>query len=64
MATEKWVGKDQYVLLTRKEAADIIGLLGAQLAGEPLIGNSGGDCPTVRIVDAGCTKTLLPSSWT
>ena len=35
--------------LTRKEAADIIGLLSAQLAEEPLIGNHSGACPQIII---------------
>ena len=35
--------------LTRKEATDIIGLLSAQLADEPLIGNHGGACPQIII---------------
>ena len=49
MATEERVKNTWYIELTRKEAANIIGLLGAQLADEPLIGNQGGACPDVKV---------------
>lgn len=51
MATEERINEARYIELTRKEAANIIGLLGAQLANEPLINNQLGACPDVKIID-------------
>lgn len=44
---------DEVYALSRKEAADLVGLLTAQLAGVTLIGNQGGACPEIKIVDRG-----------
>lgn len=59
MATEERVNNTRYIELTGKEAADLIGLLAAQLADEPLIGNQGGACPDVKITEMGQIKVWL-----
>lgn len=40
------------LVLNRQEAVNIIGLLGAQLADRPLVGNLAGACPEVRLTGA------------
>lgn len=50
---------NQIIKLTAQEAADIIGLLAAQLADTPLVGNQAGACPTIKIVEDGRIKYAL-----
>jgi hypothetical protein len=53
MAHEKEIRENEVVvILTRQEAADLIGLLTAQLAGVALTGNMGGACPEIVITRA------------
>lgn len=59
MAKETDQGSHKVVSVSRKEAADLAGLLIAQLADVPLEGHHAGACPTLRIVDDGKIKYLL-----
>lgn len=56
MATEIIEKELHAITLDRQEAANLIGLLAAQLAGTTLQGNMSGACPEVRIVDRGVVK--------
>lgn len=47
------------VLLSSQEVVDLIGLLAAQLAGVPLIGNQGGAFPSLNILENGRIKYRL-----
>lgn len=54
------VGRDTYMTITRKDAADIIALLAGQLAGVSVAGAMGGACPTIlyRETETGVFKKL------
>ena len=54
---------DTVVLLSPKEAVDLIGLLAAQLAGVPLTVHQLGACPDIKLMDRGfCTKRDVDSA--
>lgn len=59
MAREHLHDALKVVLLSSQEAVDLIGLLTAQLAGVPLIGNQGGAFPTINISENGVIKYRL-----
>jgi len=52
-------GKAKVISLNRQEAADVVGLLVAQLADAALINNHAGACPVVNVVEDGKIKYRL-----
>lgn len=60
MATETILPDGMKVIaISGKEAADMIGLLAAQLARVPLCNNASGAAPSVNIVEHGVIKYRL-----
>jgi hypothetical protein len=52
-------GPELVITLSPSEAANVIGLLAAQLAGTPLTGNAAGAAPTLNVVEDGRIKYRL-----
>lgn len=59
MATETLHNELRVITIDPKEAADLIGLLAAQLAGKPLINNHAGAIASVNVVEHGVVKYRL-----
>jgi hypothetical protein len=59
MATEVNEAGFRVIMLDRAEAANLIGLLAAQLAGTTLQGNVSGAAPSLNIEDRGVVKYRL-----
>lgn len=60
MATTRNVDdRTDLVVLSRKEAANLVTLLVGQLADEPVRGNQAGEAPIIRIVEDGRAVKLL-----
>lgn len=59
MATEHVEPGLRIVSVDRKDAADLIGLLAAQLAGTALTGNMSGALPSINVVENGVVKYRL-----
>lgn len=59
MATEVIHENIRIISMDREDAANVIGLLAAQLAGTTLQGNQSGATPTINIVENGVIKYRL-----